>query len=198
MATDSAYNFIRSRPRNKGAAGFAAESMQGRAPSFANQRGGGQFIRGFRSRPGAPHSANDSMNNLTGMNRGADGFTDSADWGNFFKGNSPEGVRQGYAPNSQAIADAAGVGQAESPTDYRLVEGGTNRDGPISFSQMGNAPETPSLLTDPEAFGSLSTPETSFGAIDAREPQSAPPDYLGSVISNAQQFLRRNRLTPNG
>lgn len=81
-------------------------AAEGRAPSY-DARGN---VRGFRSRPGAPQSANDSMHNLTGIERpAAGGKSAPGAWGGFFKGNSPVGVAMGHEPTNPSIAAAAGV-----------------------------------------------------------------------------------------
>ncbi len=74
---------------------------QTRRPSF---NAAGQ-IRGFRSMLGAAQSDRNVGASIPNNPKG--GLSDSTDWADFFKGNSPIGVRAGYAPASQTIADAA-------------------------------------------------------------------------------------------
>lgn len=102
MSTPYAWRSARSRNSQNS----TVEEMEekGRAPSF-NARG---QIDGFRSRPGAPMSPNDTLGGLTGISRPAGGgLSDRGAWGAFFGGNSPEGVRMGATATNPAIADAA-------------------------------------------------------------------------------------------
>lgn len=79
----------------------------GRRPAFNYM---GQF-RGFRSTPGSVQS---DRNVSTGIRPdGNSGFSKEEDWADFFKGNSPTGVRYGYQANNQAVADAANADQPD-------------------------------------------------------------------------------------
>lgn len=159
MATDLPYDYTKSRTHQQRQEEAVAS---GRRPSFGRARSGEMFIRGFRSRPGAPHAANDSMANLTGMNREASGFTNNEDWGSFFRGNSPVGVRMGYKAASPQIAAAA------FPTPAQLPQTPLVSDNPLPL---------PAVPAAPSSVVASSTPA---------------PDYLGTVISNAQNWMKRN------
>lgn len=158
MATDLPYDYRKSRSRST--AGDMTQA--GRRPSFGTSKSGETFIRGFRSRPGAPQAANDTMANLTGMRREPSGFTNNEDWGSFFKGNSPVGVRMGYKAASPQIAAAA-------------------------FPAPAQLPQTPLISDNPTPLPAMPASPSSMVA-------SAPtaPDYLGTVISNAQDWMKRN------
>lgn len=132
-------------------------ASQGRKPSY----GQGMQLRGFRSRPGAPIAGN--TDDRTGMRREKTGFTNKEDWGNFFKGNSPTGVRLGYRANSPSIAAAAFP-----------VPG--NLDQQIQAPIISDNPVPAIPVVEP-------------GAQLADVPTST--DYLGSVISNAQNWMKR-------
>lgn len=137
---------------------------KGRAPSFDSSGN----IRGFRSRPGAPMSPQNSMGARGIPSSPGGGLSDANAWGRFFGGNSVEGVRLGYSPASPGIATAAknrGIG-----LPYSISAGSPGVSQPFSVS--------------PPPFPLMNTK-----SMFADTPSS--DEYLGNVIGNAKQYLSR-------
>lgn len=159
MASNLPYDYTKSRTRQERMDDGIA---QGRRPSFGKLRSGEMFIRGFRSQRGATVSERDTMANLTGMNREPSGFTNTQDWGSFFQGNSPTGVRLGYRPSTPAVAAAA-------------------------FPVPQQMPQAPVVSDNPTPLPAIPASPASMMAQNA-----GAQDYLGNVISNAQEWMKRN------
>lgn len=86
------YAWRSARSRNGTNSTVDEMAARGRAPSIGYDRQGQPFIRGFRSRPGAPHSPRDTMNSA-GV-RGDIGSEDRASsWNRFFE-NSRNATRE--------------------------------------------------------------------------------------------------------
>lgn len=160
---DLPYNYKSSRRRTPGIDPSTVDTFAGRAPSFGRTRQGEPFIRGFRSRPGATQSPRDSLVNLTGMTRDpSTGMTKDSDWGNFFKGNSPAGVRMGYQAANPAIAAAA--------------------------NPATQIPQTPQISDNPTPLPALPSSGAMLASTDTAPTSQG---YLGSVISSAQDWMKR-------
>lgn len=164
-------------------------AAQGRSPSFDSTGN----IRGFRSRPGAPQSPMDSMTGRGIPNNPKGGLSSAEDWGAFFKGNSPTGVRIGYAPASPSIAAAAFPTGQPRMTTGNLTDGGYV--GPIT--PTGNLPDVPTPgFSTPEGNADTANPFPNLPApgMDGLPAfTSTPPatEYLGNVISTARDYLKR-------
>lgn len=140
---------------------------QTRRPTF-NQAGG---FRGFRSTPGSTQS---DRNAGTGIRpNGNTGFSNSSDWADFFKGNSPTGVRAGYDPTNQAIADAAGP---------------LGNGGGLGGSSVPYIPATP----DYEVTGGSVTGLPASADTASLSPGTDASGYLNNVISSTQDWMQKN------
>lgn len=137
---------------------------QTRRPTF-NQAGG---FRGFRSTPGSTQS---DRNAGTGIRPdGNTGFSNSNDWADFFKGNSPTGVRAGYAPTNQAITNAA---------------------GPMDNGGGSSVPYTP-VTPDYEVTGGSVTGLPASTDTASLSPGTDASGYLSNVISSTQDWMQKN------
>lgn len=157
---------------------------QTRRPTF-NQAGG---FRGFRSTPGSTQS---DRNAGTGIRpNGNTGFSNSSDWADFFKGNSPTGVRAGYDPTNQAIADAAG------PMDTGGGLGGSSvpYTPPAVNYEVKGMPETwdDNGQYRPPTPGVLKGLPTSSPDTASLSPGTDASGYMNNVISSTQDWMQKN------
>lgn len=155
-----------------------------RRPTF-NQQGG---FRAFRSVPGATQS---DRNVSTGIRPdGSSGFSKEADWADFFKGNSPTGVRYGYQANNQAIADAANMDQPVGQMTGNNIPGlppGSAEDIRRNAQPIGGAGYPTPTVNPPDPEMGDNIP-----GLDASSSTPSATGYLSNVIDSTQNWMKQN------
>jgi hypothetical protein len=157
MATDQPYDWRSARSRIAPKSTVEEMAAGGRRPSFGTERSGHPFIRGFRSRPGAPLAENDTLNGLGIAGEAGRSPERDAAWASFFPrpGSIPPAYRPPAAtPPATTPGGYMGEDLSALPTPPQANLSAAIAGQSSWLTRNGLTPQPPSTI--PPVGGSLS------------------------------------------